>query len=270
MFALGSSPSSRVHQGPLYRPGSPLTHVDWLSLRKGARTESLIWVQAIAYFWDKQWAITHRVATQNTSSVVPMALQRFTSAVAHNPRQQHFGSIFSRGQARAKRGGGAVRTHRVRCRVSSRSAVPAAYYPWTGPARWLRAQSSASTGTLAMPKGLASAPKDSTLRMGGPARPGSCRAIFFYNLCEHPHSLACASVPAATHHLRSWSERWSWSRPLDLPSVRALVPRRVGSTGPMSDGAHAMLQDAQKVSGTQGQIAATRKGSNLRSCSSSA
>ena len=54
VFALGSSSSSRVHQGHWYRPGSPLTH-SRLALSEGeARTESLISVQAIAYLWGQK------------------------------------------------------------------------------------------------------------------------------------------------------------------------------------------------------------------------
>ena len=35
--------------------GSLLTKFDWLSLRRIARAQSVIWVQAIAYFWDSKY-----------------------------------------------------------------------------------------------------------------------------------------------------------------------------------------------------------------------
>ena len=178
---------------------------------------------------------------------------------------------------------------RGNCLVSG-SAVPAAHYPWTGPARWLRTQSSASTGKLIMPKGLASAPKNSTLRMGGPTNPRSCRHTLVQSVPASPllklprgASPVHASVLAASHYLRSWSERWSWARPAAFagkpllqkrlghpPRPRSCSPHLVcrlqarSSTCPKSRradmarvGAHSMIQDAQTVSATQDQIAAT-------------
>ena len=146
-----------LFMAPWYRPGSPLIKVNWLSLSTGTRTESLIWVQA--------WAMTHSVATQNTTTMFTMVRQCFLSAVAdnrpsapfwfdHQPRPtkrrdgrkaeeelsgrtgcviefQQAGSRFSIRQLERS-------LSRGRNLLASGSAVPAAHYPWTGPARRLQ------------------------------------------------------------------------------------------------------------------------------------
>ena len=178
-----------------------------------------------------------------------MVLQCFLSAAADGRPSAGFFLVQSSAAANQeqgwqKRGGGAVRTHRVRYRVSARLDVdspdtvtlsgvcpegePCSYlarpsllhhYPGRWPARWLRAQATASTGKSTVPKRLASAPKDSTLRKGSPTHPRSCRHILVQFVRASPlfklprgASPVYASVPAASHHLRSWSERWSWAR----------------------------------------------------------
>ena len=100
--------------------------------------------------------------------------------------------------------------------LASGSAVPAAHYPGTGPARWLRDQLLASAGKLTLPKGLAAAPKNSTLRMDGPTHPRSCRHILVPSVRPFPllnllrgAPLVRALASAASHYFRSWSERWS-------------------------------------------------------------
>ena len=184
------------------------------------------------------------------------------------------------------------------------SAVPAAHHPGTGAARSLRDQSIASTGKLSMPKGLAAAPKDSTLRMDGPTHPRSCRHIpvpsvrasHSFNcpvvlglfmarlLLSHQTSRVYGETSYAGRTGPSFAELHVQNGPSSpskklqptpgvqsaSPSARAPVPRCVESTGPMSDGAHGVVQDAQTVSATQNQNAATWKGSNLRPCSSTA
>ena len=179
-------------------------------------------------------------------------------------------------------------------------AVPAAHCPWIGPARWLRDQSIASTGTLAVPKGLVAAPKERTLRMDGPRRHILVPSVRASSLLELPRRAppVVASVPAASHYLWSWSERWSRARPAASarnPSCRkgwiqlrefarsewdTLTAQEVAaypwcaeckplrsSTCPKTRRVD-RAQDAQTVSATHNQNAATWKGSNLRPCSS--
>ena len=55
---------------------------------------------------------------------------------------------------------------------------------------------------------------------------------------------------------------YPWSCQSASSSARAPVPRRVGSTGPMSDGAHGMVQDAQSVSLLRIRVLRLWKGSN--------
>ena len=92
VFALGSTPSSRVHHPLVSAWKSSHRSRLALSLRTGARTE---------YLWDKNSRPQlNSVATENTTSLFTMELQCFLSAVAEN-FPQHFGSTFSRGQPRA-------------------------------------------------------------------------------------------------------------------------------------------------------------------------
>ena len=58
------------------QPGSPLTKFHWRSLRAVAKAESLIWVQAIAYFLrEERWATTRGVATQTITAAFWLSLQ---------------------------------------------------------------------------------------------------------------------------------------------------------------------------------------------------
>ena len=245
--------------------------------------------------------------TKNTIHMSPMVLQCFLSAVVENrPSAAFWFDHQPRPTESRRRGEGAVRTRGADSPASvtlsgvcpsgetgshlARSSL-LALCPGTGPGRWLRDQLLASTGKLSMPKGLAAAPKNGTLRMDGPTHPRSCRQIpvplVLLNLLRGAPPVH-ASAFAASLYFRSWSGRWSRAGPaastrkllmqegLD-PASRSCTfqngpsspPKKLQPTHglqcatPTSDG-------TQTVSATQNENAATWKDSDLRPCSSSA
>ena len=147
VFALGVTPST-PHQSQLA-----------LSQHGSENRKSDLGSGLGPLLGQKQWAITHSVATKNTIPMVPLVLQCSLSAVADNPPSAAFWfdpkSRDVRKEEEEQSGDTGCRLSRYRHpeRSLSRgrnllagSAVLAAHYPLTGPARWLRDQSIASTG----------------------------------------------------------------------------------------------------------------------------